>query len=66
LCARDVEQADSRSERHEIRHLARGDPGGHFDDAHASGGRDQLREGDPVAQAECAHRCERDVSSLAG
>ena len=61
LAERDLDEVDADRVAHEIRHLAAGDARRDLDDHDAAVRRgDELRERDPVPEAERAHRLDRD------
>ena len=62
LPERDLDEIDADGVPHEVGHLAAGDPRGDLDDCDAAVRRgDELRERDRVAEAERAHRLDRDL-----
>ena len=62
---RDLDEVDARRVPHEIGHLAAGNARRDLDDGdRAVGMGDQLREGDPVTQAQRLHRADRGVLGL--
>ena len=62
LPERDLDEVDAHGMADEVGHLASGDARGDLDDGDAAVGRgDELRERDRVAEAERAHRLDRDL-----